>query len=342
MRIKWVPVFILLACTFAGAQKKPGPPVVTEKRAAPIFVFHTDEFWLNLHHFLYVLGRADNKTSDSSREAVAGVTVEQDKALATLKPSDQAIWREAVVFYAADLSKRDLVFDASLSSLTNALAKAGDAPSLSSVRIDKDTAAMLERAAPTYRKAWWPMHHAANRAWQASIEKLVAKYGNTILVFITDAYKLEWPATGFPVNISAYSNWAGAYSTTGNLLVLSSQSVGTQGDYGLETIFHEGMHQWDEQVIAALRQQSRRVNKIVPQNLSHALIFFTAGEAVRQVLPDHVPYAIKFGVWQRGIAPFKAALEELWKPYLEKGGRRDDVFAEIIGRVGVEPSDKAQ
>ncbi len=37
-----------------------------------IFVFHTGEFWLNLHHFLYVLGRAENKERDTSREAVAG------------------------------------------------------------------------------------------------------------------------------------------------------------------------------------------------------------------------------------------------------------------------------
>ena len=46
--------------------------VVPASQKKPIFIFQTDEFWLNLHHFLYVLGRAQNKTSDASREAVIG------------------------------------------------------------------------------------------------------------------------------------------------------------------------------------------------------------------------------------------------------------------------------
>jgi hypothetical protein len=41
-------------------------------QTAPIFRFESNEFWLNLHHYLYVLGRAQAKTRDSSREAVAG------------------------------------------------------------------------------------------------------------------------------------------------------------------------------------------------------------------------------------------------------------------------------
>jgi len=59
---------------------------------------------------------------------------------------------------------------------------------------------------------------------------------------------LQWPAAGFPVHVWAYSNWAGAYSTTGDLLVISSQSPGNQATCGLEIVFHEGMHQWDDQV----------------------------------------------------------------------------------------------
>lgn len=149
-------------------------------------------------------------------------------------------------------------------------------------------------------------------------------------------YKLQWPAAGFPVHVSAYSNWAGAYSTTGDLLVISSQSPGVQATYGLETIFHEGMHQWDDQVFEVLREQARKVNKVAPRGLSHALIFFTAGEAVRRVVPGHVPYAEKFGVWQRGLGPMKVALEEIWKPYLEGHGTRDEAFAALIKRTAIE------
>ena len=66
-------------------------PSTLVPRSSPIFVFHSDEFWLNLHHFLYVLGRAENKTRDSSREAVAGAPTDQQNGLVTLKPKEQAI-----------------------------------------------------------------------------------------------------------------------------------------------------------------------------------------------------------------------------------------------------------
>jgi len=238
-----------------------------------------------------------------------------------------------VTAYARDLSRKDAVFDEPLPAITKSLARVGGASTLAGFEQDPATALILQRAAPIYRKAWWPKHHEANLAWQTMIEKLADQYGATILRLITSTYKMEWPPSGFDVHLSGYTNWAGAYSTTGDLLVLSSLAEDIKGVYGLETIFHEGMHQWDEQIFEALREQARKVNKAVPQDLSHALIFFTAGEAVRRVIPEHVPYAEKFGVWQRGIGPFKAALEEVWKPYLDGRGSRDEAFAELIRRT---------
>ncbi len=309
-----------------------------DTRVGAIFFFRTDEFWLNLHHFLYVLGRAENKERDTAREAVAGAPGDQESGFEKLSAKEQTIWREAVASYAAGPSKKDLVFDDPLPALTNALARAGNSRSLTGSKVAPAIAAILQRAAPIYRKAWWQKHQDANRDWQKEIQSLVDRYGGTVLAFITKMYKLPWPAAGFPVHVSAYSNWAGAYSTTGDLLVLSSQSAGIQGLYGLETIFHEGMHQWDDQVFAVLREQARKVNKVAPRGLSHALIFFTAGAAVRRVAPEHVPYAEKFGVWRRGLGPMRVALEEIWKPYLEGHGTRDEALAELIKRTAIGPN----
>ena len=90
-----------------------------------IFIFHTDEFWLNLYHFLYVLGRAQNKTPDAAREAVSGAPADQDQALATLSAAERNVWNEAVAAYAAGLSKKDMVFDDALPGITKSLALAG-------------------------------------------------------------------------------------------------------------------------------------------------------------------------------------------------------------------------
>jgi hypothetical protein len=309
----------------------------TALRSSPIFVFHSDEFWLNLHHFLYVLGRAQNKTRDASRDAVAGAPVDQENGLASLKPNERTIWHEAVAWYATGPSRKDLVFDDPLPEVTNTLVRVGKVKSPAGAGVDPSLAAVLARAAPIYRKAWWPKHRAANQAWQTAIQLLVKKYGAPILTFITNAYGMEWPAGGYGVHLSAYSNWAGAYSTKGNLLVVSSLNVGTEGTNGLETVFHEGMHQWDDLVLEALREQAQRIGKPVPANLSHALIFFTAGEAVHRVVPEHLRYADKFGVWRRGWTRERDALEEIWKPYLDGHGTRDEAFAELIKRLATEP-----
>ncbi len=320
------------ALTLPTAQQR-----TPDRRTGEIFVFHTDEFWLNLHHFLYVLGRAQNKVRDSSREAVSGASDDQELGLAKLKTDEQRIWREAVAAYAAGPSKKDLVFDEPMPALTTALASAGNLKTLNGRGVDPAIAAILERAAPTYRKAWWQEHLDANNNWQKVVQGLVDRHGDAVLKFITKAYQLPWPPAGFPLHVSGFSNWAGAYSTTGNLLVIASMAPGNQGAYGLESIFHEGMHQWDEQLEAALREQAKKVNKIAPRNLDHALIFFTAGEAVRRVVPDHVPTAEKFGVWRRGMEPLKLPIEEIWKPYLDGKGTRDEAFAELIKRTAIEP-----
>ena len=55
-----------------------------------VFTFHSNEFWLNLHKFLYVLGRAENKTADATREPVAGAPAESEQKLATLNAVDRS------------------------------------------------------------------------------------------------------------------------------------------------------------------------------------------------------------------------------------------------------------
>lgn len=213
--------------------------------------------------------------------------------------------------------------------------RAKDAPTLAGAgaAIDAATRATLERAA-IYRKAWWPAHRAANRAWQASTQALVDRHGATVLAFLTKVYGLAWPAGGYPVHLAVYANWTGAYSTSGNLLVVSTgRDSGTHGLHGLEIAFHEGMHQWDDVVIAALRAQARRLgSEAPPEDLSHAIIFYTAGESVRRVAPDHVPYAQAFGIWNRGLGALKPSLDASWKPYLDGRSTRGEAFAALVGK----------
>ena len=317
----WMPSMVLPASAqTSGAQMSGATNATSATRSTPIFKFETDEFWLNLHHFLYVLGRAEAKEQDAAREAVAGAPADAEKGLASLTDDERQKWRAAVTAYAGGISKKDTVFDATLPALTTALGKAGDAETLSNQQadaLDGGTRTTLESVAPIYRRVWWPAHHASNQAWRTATQSLVDRHGPTILDFLTKAYGQAWPANGYTVHLSRYSNWAGAYSTDGQLLVVATNpTAGTHGLDGLETVFHEGMHQWDDGMIATIKQLASANNVTAPPRLSHALIFFTAGEAVKRAVPSHVPYADTNGLW-RGFAQSKPAMDEAWKPYLD-------------------------
>ncbi len=330
------PLVALLVAVAAVAAAGAQPP------ASPsIFRFHADELWLNLHHFLYVLGRAEAGLPDAARRAVVSAPMEQARGLASLSAEEQQAWREAVTFYATGLSRKDAVFDDPLPALAGALAGEG-LGDVTKVRLEApvvpvDTRTILTGVAPIYRKVWWPSHRAANAECVEAIEILVAKYGDAVLAFVTRAYGLSWPATGYPVHLAAYANWAGAYSTRGNLLVVSSLDPGNRGERGLESVFHEGMHQWDDEVFRRLREHARQQGKLAPADLSHAMIFFTAGEAVRRLVPGYVPYAEAEGIWQRRMGAFKPALETAWKPFLEGKGAREAALGELVRLTATEP-----
>jgi hypothetical protein len=343
-RISGIVGFLLVTAHMPVVLAQQPPPA--ERVAAPtLFTFQTDEFWLNVHHFLYVLGRAEAHTPDSREPAVADAPREAERGLQGLTPDEQRTWADAVAAYATGIS---LVSNLAppMTSATRTLAGAGDSPNLAAAALDPGLLAVLERAAPIYRKTWWPTHHAANRAWRASAEDLVTRYGRTTIEFVSKAYGVPWPESGYPVHVCSYANFGGAYSVGGaNFVVVSSTSDLNAGLHGLEAIVHEGMHQWDGQIFAALARHARTLNIVVPRDLTHAMIFFTAGEAVRRIDPTYVPVADAFDIWPKQLSGaslpaqrLKPLLEEIWRPYLNGRGTRDDALAALLVRAAAAPA----
>lgn len=291
-----------------------------------------DNFWINLHHFLYVLGRAKASTPDSQRRAV--VEAPREVASASLPEADRNTWNDAVMFYERTLSKQDAVFDNQLVSITNALSRSNDALSANN-GLDPALGAILDHAAPVYRKYWYPQHAASNARAVRTLNDLLERYGNGIMRRITKAYGQGWPSGGVLVQISGYSNWAGAYSTNGPLLVVSSTDSGNSGASALETIFHESMHQWDDIIETQLKQSASVAGVQYPPDLSHAMIFYTAGYAVQREIGDnYVPYAEANGLWrQRGMGRFKKPLDDHWRPYLDANGPLDEAIAAVLKAI---------
>jgi hypothetical protein len=286
-------------------------------------VFHfQNRFWVNLHHFLYVLGRAQDQTPDSRRASVAGAP--KDVAgFEELTDAERRAWNDAVRQYQQDLSKKDLVFDGDLVAITSAVAKADDGASL-----PQGVRETLEKAGPIYRKVWWQRHSGANQSRIEELESLLARHGRTVSDIVTRAYHQRWPAEGFTVQVTAYASWAGAYSTAGGLIVLGSHDEAGSGAAALETVFHEAMHQWDDAMIPLLHDTARRLNVQIPRDLSHSLIFYTAGYAVSATVPGHRPF------WEslqaRGVFSERERMESCWLPYLKGEGTLEAALERLV------------
>jgi hypothetical protein len=304
----------------------------TPPNAPSPFIFRAG-FWSNLHHFLYVLGRARNGEPDSRRDAVARAPQDVE-GLAERPEAERYAWEEAVRFYAGGLSRKDLVFDKSLIDTTRLLAEAADASDLSGAPLDPVLAKTLRSAAPVYRAVWWPRQLRADAARQRDLEQQLAAQGAAAVKRLTSIYGTTWPAQPRLVNLSAYANWAGAYSTDGGLIVFSSTDDAIVGSAGLEILLHESSHQWDDEIERRLRRVADPQATRVPRDLSHMLIFYTSGEVVRELVSGYVPYAVKNGVWDRGsFRGAKPILDSYWQPYLQGTGTFDEAVAAILAHM---------
>jgi hypothetical protein len=304
-------------------------PVVSQE----LFAFHS-AFWLNLHHFLYVTARA-RKGLDARRPTVTSALADT-AGFGALPASDHNAWQAAVAYYDTTLASRDILFDSGMVAINTSLARSDSATTLRSSGLDPALVATLERAAPVYRRLWWPRHDAANRRWQASMRQLLARYGDSLAMQESRAFGEAWPATPVRVDVSAYSNWAGAYTTSHpSRITVSSESAANQGLQGLEILFHEVLHTMDDTLYTALNAAFRAQGKTPPRDPTHVFIFYTAGEFTRRAIPGHVPYAEKYGLWSR-VPDFARALPVLqrcWQPYLDGELTFDEALRRYVSAI---------
>lgn len=324
----------LLPTLLTGSARRPAPLLeafqsTSTESGIPVtklFAFHSN-FWLNLHHFLYVTARA-RKGLDARRPAVTSALADT-AGFGALPGSDRKKWEAAVAYYDSAMASRDILFDSSMVTINNRLASADSAASLRDSGLDPSLIATLEGAAPVYRRLWWPRHDAANRAWTARMRELLALHGDSIAAWESRAFREPWSSAPVRVDVTAYSNWAGAYTTSGpSHITVSSVSDGNQDDQGFEILFHEVLHTMDDSLRSALNAAFRANGKTPPRDLTHTFIFYTAGALTRRAMPEHVPYGEKNGLWDR-VPDFRRALpllQRTWQPYLDGASTFEDAI----------------
>ncbi len=325
---------IVLALVLAAGSDEPkaapdAASTVVAQTATDRFEFHS-AFWVNLHHFLHCRARVA-KGLDRGRDSVEGAAQDAG-AIDTLDPEERAGFDEALEWYSDNLAKKDILFDEGLRETTQALVLRESADSPRGPGVGDDVAAALEHAAPAYKKAWWSAHDAGNRAWLKAAEPLLEKEAAGIAAKLAKVYGVEWPVH-LRVDLVPWANWAGAYTVNGpNRVTLGTRSPGNAELYAIESLFHEASHVMEGPLGDALAASSKKHDVTPPKDLWHVVIFFTAGELVRELHPEHVPYAQKFGLYQRvpGWQAQRALCEEFWSDVIDGKATREDAIDKMV------------
>jgi hypothetical protein len=290
---------------------------------------------MNLHHFLYREAVAAGPQSGPRPQTVNSADLDELKALS---PEDKSAWDAALAYYQKSVIRHDLLFDAEMRDLKDQLEDSEASESLPETQVGAGMKAVLLRVAPIYRKHWWSKHDAQNRKWMQELQPLVAEYGDGISTALTKIYEVPWPGNPVRVDVVAYGNWAGAYTTNGPTRpTICSTEQRIQGTAALEVLFHETSHGMMDKVTGALKAAEEAVNarRSRPVNfrsdLWHEVLFYTSGEVVAERFPGYVPYAEKNGLWAHvWLASDHALIEQDWKPHMNGNAGLEQSLKKLV------------
>jgi hypothetical protein len=354
-------IFLLLALAFLAPVRAVAKPQSTSTYGPlPVFELHSG-FWINLHHTLYHEARqltsAAPAVPDKTGKSSPPLLKTSPDARPTLTATEQKTWNDAVAYYAANLAAKDPLFTSELIQLKNQLGDVEDCDELSGrnrrfcdAGLLPRLAQVLESAAPVYRAHFWPDHDRANRRWIQRVSPLVIEQGVGISERLADIYDAHWPRQKIRVDVSAYANSSGAYTTVDPLRVtIASLDPRNQGTEALEVLFHEASHGIAEPVQEAIIRECRQRDKAIPRDLWHALIFYTTGEVIRPILASsdvapvsrgssipgggYTPYAVREGLYARGWKEYLDVLQRFWQPYLDGHATFSDAIARMVSSL---------
>lgn len=324
---------ILALATVAAASTASAQSNRSPAPASRLFAMQSN-FWVNLHHFLYVRARA-TKGLDATRPAVTNA-LSDTSGLGSLDRDARRAWDESHDYYTRVLAERDILFDSAMVLVNMRLSNVSASASPREAGLDEEHGRVLGRAAAAYRAVWWPRHDAANKRWIAAVTPMLAQHGDSAAAAEARAFDVAWPNEPVRVDVSAYTNWAGAYTTEDpDHITISSLNADNHGTAAFEMLFHEVLHTMDGRLFEHFRAAADAQGKRTLRNPTHAFIFYSAGEITRRFYPSHVPYAEAGGLWARSrdMGPMLPLLQRHWKPWLDGQISLDEALRRIVAEL---------
>jgi hypothetical protein len=299
-----------------------------------LFEFHSG-FWINLHHFLYeqaAIATAGPKgtphEAELSTDASIGVGLSEDES---------KTWSDALVYYRAKMLHQDLASDEEMVKIKNRLEDMEEASTVDNSDLDPRLIAVLDEAAPIYRAHWWFLHDKANQAWIAAVMPVVDTQGAALAQQVATAFETPWPDRPLRVDVVAYANYAGSYTTLHpSRITVSSIDGGNQGVAALEVLLHAASGVLIDPISATVNQAYEKAKRNPPPEITHMILWFTSGFLVQQLYPNYTPYADHYALWvEHSQTGYRAALVRDWQPRLEGKMTLDAALTRLAANFSV-------
>lgn len=328
--------FVAAALMFLSPSPAPASGTATHADAGAALFEFRHAFWRDLHHTLYAF--ASNAEGDAPRAGRIRLDPEDIAIADALGHDERAVWQGAVDWYASSMSGSDLLFDAGMVAIGDALLvdgtgapAAGDLPA--------GLREVLERAAPIHRAHWWPRHRDASAAWQAAVAPVLEAHGQQIAARLSQAYRTAWFDAPVPVSLTGYANWSGAYAVLAPTRVsIATLDRRNQGVAAFEILMHEASHglidplrERLETLVAAEAARRGADAAAVRPDLWHEILFYVTGRLVADVFPGYVAYADANQLWGRAWpARDRVILARHFDPYLAGSGSLEDALRDVV------------
>jgi hypothetical protein len=184
-------------------------------------------------------------------------------------------------------------------------------------------------------KPWAAAHAGANHAWLAALQLQLEQHETAIAEAMARTYETSWPREPIAVDVVVTAGTNGAY-TTGppTHVTISSSEERLQGYAALEMLFHESSHGALSDLFTRVGQAAEAQRVVVPPQLWHAVLFYTAGELTRRELDTqgiaYREYADESLYTNLCGAGCREKIAEHWGPRLD--GRRSmaDALAALV------------
>jgi hypothetical protein len=291
---------------------------------APRFVFRSS-FWVNLHHFL----RAEARRQGRGAELV--------QPLDSLAAPEREVWTAALDAY-RPLAGRSLLFDQDLVRLHVALAGIDGEGELPPGLVGAELSRALNGAAPVFRARHWAARARTNYEWIARTRPAVERLGVRVTDALAAAHQRAWPAHPVLVGVTSETGPDLAYTTSAAPpgfcgLTAINPSVAPGSPEAIECVFHEAAHVLDATLVRWVEEESARQGVEPPDDLWHAMLFYTAGELSARALGRPGTYRADL---EQGFAAYLPALDACWKPYLDGELPLADALCELVGRTAAD------